>query len=103
MSARSWIHRNLALASAGAMAAALLGAPAMARAADTSREVPRSYAALMKMKPMAVMHMMDSGKKGFVTQEEFMAFHQAMFDKMDGDRDGKLSQAEWIEKVHTAP
>jgi len=102
MSIRNAIRRSLTLAAAGGLAALLLGVPATARAADT-KEGPRSYAGLMKMKPMAVMHMMDSGKKGFVTKEEFMAFHQAMFDRMDRDRDGKLSQAEWIEKVHTAP
>jgi len=76
----------------------------VARAGDASQDrIPASYSAFMKMKPMAVMHAMDNGKKGYVTKEEFMKFHEAMFDKMDKDKDGKLTQDEWIAKIHSAP
>jgi hypothetical protein len=54
------------------------------------------FASLGKMKPMEIMHMMDAGNKGYVTKEEFMKFHEAMFAKMDKDHDGRLSTSEWL-------
>jgi Ca2+-binding EF-hand superfamily protein len=54
------------------------------------------FASLGKMKPMEIMHMMDEGNKGYVTKEEFMKFHEAVFAKMDKDHDGRLSTAEWL-------
>jgi EF hand len=57
---------------------------------------PAEFVNYLKMKPMQLMHMMDAGKKGYVTKDEFMKFHEAMFDKMDKDHDGKLTPQEWL-------
>jgi Ca2+-binding EF-hand superfamily protein len=54
---------------------------------------PAQYTQFLKMKAMQVM---DSGKKGTVTKEEFMKFHEEMFDRMDKNHDGKLSPEEWL-------
>jgi hypothetical protein len=71
----------------------------VARAADTAQDkIPASYMALMKMNAMDVMHAMDSDKKGHVMKEEFMKFHEAMFDRMDKNKDGKLTEDEWMGK-----
>ncbi len=94
MSARRFALRTAA-------AAALLASTALApvaRAGDASLDrdnVPGSYTAYLKMKPMSVMHMMDMDKKGFVTKDDFMKFHEIMFQKMDKNADGKLDRAEW--------
>jgi uncharacterized membrane protein YfbV (UPF0208 family) len=83
-----------------AFMAAMLASIAFARVARASEfsqdKMPASYAAMMKMKPMDVMHMMDTDKKGSVTKEQFMKFHEAMFEKMDKNKDGQLSQEEWL-------
>src|SRR5690242_10901202 len=82
--------------------AASLGATALPRAAHAAgaagaeqQDFPKSYVALMHMKPMDVMHKIDVDKKGYVTKEEFMKFHEKMFDMMDRDHDGKVTEQEW--------
>ncbi len=82
---------------------ASMGFVRTAQAAEFAEDFPKSYSDLMKMKPMDAMHMMDKDKKGYVTKDEFMKFHQGMFDRMDQDKDGKLSREEWIGQIHTAP
>jgi EF hand len=77
--------------------------PRHARAAEFAQDFPKSYSDFVKMKPMELMHMMDPGKKGFVTKDEFMKWHEAMFDKMDKNKDGKLSREEWLGQIHTKP
>ncbi len=57
---------------------------------------PSEYVSFLKMKAMQAMHMMDADKKGFVTKEEFMKFHEEMFERMDKDHDGKLTPEEWM-------
>jgi hypothetical protein len=90
-----------AAAMALAFAAAALGASfsflqSARAAADVAQDkVPPSYGAMMKMKPMDVMHMMDTEKQGYVTREQFMKFHEAMFEKMDKNKDGQVSAKEW--------
>jgi len=82
-------------------AAALLAitfAPVTRAATPATTDEVRSYAAMMKMKPMEVMHMIDSDKKGYVTREEFMKFHDEIFQKLDRDHDGKLNAKEWMGK-----
>ena len=79
------------------------GYPLSPAAAEFAQDFPKSYSTFVKMKPMELMHMMDPDKKGYVTKDDFMKFHQAMFDKMDKDKDGKLSREEWIGQIHTAP
>lgn len=77
--------------------------PVPANAAEASKNVPASYGELMKMKPMEAMHLMDEGNKGYVTREEFMKFQEALFQKMDQNKDEKISREEWIRQIHTAP
>jgi EF hand domain-containing protein len=69
-------------------------------------QMPPSYYALMKMKPAEQMRLMDPDKKGYVTKDEFMKFHKAMaakmFDNMDKNHDGKLTEAEFEEAQRVA-
>lgn len=94
---------TLMRAAACGLTLAALAAPAASRAGDASMEVPRSYRALMKMKAIEVMHMMDPGKTGFVTKADYMAFHEAMYEKMDRNKDGKLSKSEWLDRSEDKP
>lgn len=57
---------------------------------------PAEYVQFLKMKAMQIMHMMDAGKKGRVTKDEFMKFHEEMFDRMDKNHDGELTPEEWL-------
>jgi hypothetical protein len=87
---------SLTRAALGATVAAILAVGPAARASDVSFDkVPVSYAAMMKMKPMDVMHLMDPDKKGYVTKDDFMKFHEMMFEKMDKNHDGKLDASEF--------
>ena len=88
----------LALTLAGA-SAVLIAYPRAAPAAEDSldsTDFPKSYRDFMKMKAMDVMHRMDEGKKGYVTKEEYMKFHEALFDRMDRNHDGKVDDKEWM-------
>jgi hypothetical protein len=58
--------------------------------------IPVNYKELMKMQPMDVMHAIDNQKKGVVTKEQFLKYHSMLFDKMDKDHNGELSQSEWM-------
>lgn len=104
MTASRLTTRFAALAFAMTALVASLGFARTAQAADTRQDMkmPSSYAAMMKMKPMDMMHMMDPEKTGSVTKDQFMKFHEAMFDKMDKNKDGKLSREEWLGKIHMA-
>ena len=85
-------------------AAALLfavAAPVARAAAPTTSDEARSYNQLARMKPMEVMHMIDSDKKGFVTREEFLKFQEQFFDRMDQNHDGKVDPREWMGKAGT--
>ena len=79
-----------------AAAAAAFAFLPSARAATEMRTggPPAEYVDYLKMKPMQAMHMMDADKKGYVTKEEFMKFHEELFEKIDKDHDGKLSMEE---------
>jgi len=84
-----------------AVAALLLAgaAPLAGRAGQaTSTDQARAWAALSRMKPMEVMHMIDADKKGYVSREEFIKFQQEFFDRMDQDHDGKVDAQEWMGK-----
>jgi Ca2+-binding EF-hand superfamily protein len=74
-------------------------APLAGRAGNiSSTDQARAWAALSRMKPMEVMHMIDADKKGYVSREEFMQFQQLFFDRMDRDHDGKVDAQEWMGK-----
>jgi hypothetical protein len=93
------IRRSIARAALAGALVATLGASHAALAADASKEdkMPKTYSALMKMKPVEVMHMMDNGKKGFVTREEFMKFYEELFNRMDKDKNGKITEPEFTD------
>ena len=94
---RAQIRRGvLALLVVTAGAVGTVGYPGAARAAEFAQDFPKSYSAFMKKKPMEIMHMMDPDQKGFVTKEEFMKFHEELFERMDKDKDGKLTRDEWM-------
>ena len=92
----------LGLALTGAAVISLLTpTPAQAQAFPFG-DMPNSYAQFMKMKPMDVMHKMDTEKKGYVTKEEFMKFQEALFEKLDKNKDGQLSREEWMGKAQSS-
>ncbi len=76
-------------------------APVARAAVPTSSDEARSYDQLARMKPMEVMHMIDTDKKGYVTREEFMKFQEQFFDRMDQNHDGKVDVKEWMGKAGT--
>jgi len=42
---------------------------------------------------------MDANKDGVVTREEFRAMHDKMFDRLDKDRDGRLEDGEFGDRI----
>jgi hypothetical protein len=88
------------LAAAALLAA--LAAPAARAVSPSTEEDVRSYMYLSKMKPMDVMHMIDTDKKGYVTREEFLEFQRKLFDRMDQNKDGKVDANEWMGKPPAA-
>src|SRR6267142_5383621 len=87
---------------AAALLVAIAATPAARAATPTTTDEARSWAQLAKMKPMEVMHMIDTENKGYVTREEFMKFQEQLFDKMDADHDGKVVAPEWMGKAATS-
>ena len=45
---------------------------------------------------MKMMHMMDTNKDGKVTKEEFMAYHEMIWKKMDKSGKGYMMEEDWI-------
>jgi hypothetical protein len=48
------------------------------------------------MRTMKMMHMMDTDKDGKVTKEEFMAYHEMIWEKMDSKHLGYIDVNMWI-------
>lgn len=70
-----------------------------ATALDAKRErIPTTYDEISKLKPLDVMHMIDEGRKGHVTRKDFMKFQEQFFEAMDEDRDGKITEYEWMDR-----
>jgi hypothetical protein len=86
------------VAAAGLLVGLVVWAPARADTPKSSDEA-RSWAQLRQMKPMDVMHMCDTDKKGYVTREEFAKFQEQLFASMDANHDGKVDEAEWMGKA----
>ncbi|HTP26063.1 MAG TPA: hypothetical protein VMK12_10440 [Anaeromyxobacteraceae bacterium] len=91
----------------GVVAAAITTSlPLTAQAADSSQvKMPATHGDMCKMmhaKPMEVMKMMDTDKNGSVSKEEYMKFHEAMFDKMDKNKDQEIDHQEWVDSIHTS-
>ena len=88
-------RRTLSLTRAALAAtwvAVMATAPTTTFASEVSFDkVPVSYAAMMKMKPMDVMHLMDPDKKGYVTKDDFMKFQEQLFNTWDKDKNGRLA------------
>lgn len=91
------------------VAAALAVAPVAASAVDLSRDdyspgdMPSSFVALQQMKPMDVMHQMDADKNGFVTRAELTKYMDALFTRMDQNKDGKVLSEEWLKNIRNSP
>jgi len=83
---------------AAALLVAIAATPAARAATPTTTDEARSWAQLAKMKPMEVMHMIDTDNKGYVTREEFLKFQEQLFEKMDKDHDGNVTASEWMGK-----
>jgi len=83
---------------AAALLVAIAATPAARAATPTTTDEARSWAQLAKMKPMEVMHMIDTDNKGYVSREEFLKFQEQLFDKMDKDHDGNVTASEWMGK-----
>ncbi len=92
---------NRSIFAAAVLFAAVAAAPVARAATPTTTDEARSWAQLAKMKPMEVMHMIDTENKGYLTREEFMKFQEQLFDKMDTDHDGKIVAPEWMGKAAT--
>ena len=48
------------------------------------------------MRTMKMMHMMDKDSDGKVTKEEFMAYHEMIWEKMDSKHLGYIDVNTWI-------
>lgn len=71
-----------------------MGAPAFAESPQLSMG---GYArGLQRLQTMA---MMDVDRDHAVTREEFMKFHEALFERMDANRDGRIDQDEWRRRL----
>lgn len=98
-----------AITSACAAATMLAFAPAHASAFDPTHDdyspddMPATYFALKQMKPMDVMHQMDAGKKGYVTKAEFLKYMGALYDRMDRDKNDKVTADEWLKNIWNSP
>lgn len=102
MHASKITRARMALASVGAALVVLLvPAPSRAAAEDAAKKEKQkmpSYPALMQMKPEDVMNMMDKDKKGYVTHEEFMKFYEALFQRLDRDKNQQLTLPEFTDR-----
>ncbi len=100
MHAPNITRARIALAAVGAALVVLLvPAPSRAAAEDaTKKEKMPSYPALMQMKPTDVMNMMDKDKTGYVTHEEFMKFYEALFQRLDRDKNQQLTAPEFTDR-----
>lgn len=86
------VKSKLAVSAIGAMLMAGLAAPAAAEFGFTT-----NYA--RGLQDMKMMKMMDADANHKVTREEFMKHQEAMFDKMDKNRDGTIDEEEWKARI----
>jgi hypothetical protein len=88
---------RVAFASLVALAMASHATPS---SASDAREpnVPATHTALQKMKPVDVMHAIDTDGNGYVTREEFMKFQEELFRKIDRNGDRRLGEPEFTDQ-----
>ena len=48
------------------------------------------------MRTMKMMHAMDKDNDGKVTKEEFMTYHQMIWEKMDKNHKGYMMEEDWV-------
>ena len=48
------------------------------------------------MRTMKMMHMMDTNNDGKVTKEEFMAYHEKVWEMMDKNHKGYMMEQDWL-------
>jgi len=83
-----------ALNTAGALA---LSPSRVAAAPQINTDLPRSVGEVIaRMKPMQLMHLVDTHKKGVVTKEQYMKFFEDLWDRMDPDHTGTVSKEVWM-------
>jgi len=63
---------------------------------QTNTDLPRSIGEVMKMKPLQVMHMVDTDKTGVVTKQQYMKFFEDLWDRMDPGHKGTVSKDVWM-------
>ena len=90
-----------------AMAIASFLSVSVAQAAETDVQKlwqSSGYATPGKgMRTMKMMHMMDTNNDGKVTKDEFMAYHQMIWEKMDKNHKGFMMEEDWITKELKKP
>jgi hypothetical protein len=92
---------RFALATAGAvLVISLFPSPSRAAADDPAKKEKKmpSYPALMKMEPKQVSTMMDADNSGYVSREEFMKFYEALYDRLDRDKNQQLTPPEFTDR-----
>lgn len=100
---RSFARKIVQAAAVSAAVAALGLAPAAALAQDAKQHEhkmgtgPGSMGQLMKMSPEECMQMMDKEHKGYVSKKDFMKFQEDLWKKMDKDKNGKVTAAEFTD------
>lgn len=62
--------------------------------AYADRVDPNKYGGAKSGEGRCGMSMVDANKDGKVTKEEFLKHHEAIFDRMDSNKDGAVDQAE---------
>lgn len=83
---------------AASLALALAAAGTAAASDARAERLPSTYEEFTRLAPLDAMHMMDKAEKGYVTRKEFLDFQEKFFSRMDKDRDGKISKAEWTDQ-----
>ncbi len=79
------------------LALAAVAGASTAHASDVRSGAPPAwYAVNPGVEPMTLMHMMDEDKSGSISREEFLKFHEELFDKIDTNHDGQISVEEWM-------
>ncbi len=80
-----------------AAAALALSMSSLAHAATVD---PENWRALISMDAMEIMHMIDTGKTGKLTKDQFMKFQSNLFDRMDKNKDGYVTVQEWLGQAY---
>ncbi len=99
--------KSVGMALLAAMAIASFLSVSVAQAAETDVQKlwqSSGYATPGKgMRTMKMMHMMDTNNDGKVTKDEFMAYHQMIWEKMDKNHKGFMMEEDWITKELKKP